>query len=105
MVGPWGWLLSALATHRLLRLILTDEGPFGVMLWLRGHLDPDGKTWVGRGLACLWCLSFWLGPLCAALSRHWAGRIVVEGLAISSVVSLAMAYGGAIFNRLLGRRV
>lgn len=104
MKNVFTFIIASLATHRLIRLVMADEGPFGVMQWLRDHADPDGKTWVGRGLNCPWCLSFWIGPFCAALSCRWAGRVVVEGLAISSVVSLAMTYGATVFNRLMTTR-
>lgn len=96
------FIISSLATYRLTRLIIAEEGPFSLMQRLRESADED--AWIGRGLACPWCLSFWLGPLCAALTHHKAGRVVVEGLAVSSVVGLAMTYGAAVFNRLMVTR-
>lgn len=79
---------------------MIDEGPFGVCQWLRGKADPDGKTWVGRGLACPWCLSFYIGPFMVFLARFEWGLVLVAGLAISSVVSLAMNYSGLVLKRL-----
>jgi hypothetical protein len=95
--------IVSLATHRTIRLIMIDEGPFGVCQWLRGTFDPDGKTWVGRGLACPWCLSFYVGPALVYLARFDLGYVLVAGLAISSVVSLAMQYSGVLLQKLARR--
>ncbi len=79
---------------------MIDEGPFGVCQWLRGRADPDGTTWVGRGLNCPWCLSFYIGPFMVFLVRYDLGFVLVAGLAVSSVVSLAMQYSGVVLKRL-----
>lgn len=79
---------------------MIDEGPFGVCQWLRGKADPDGATWVGRGLACPWCLSFYIGPTLVYLARFDLGYVLVVGLAISSVVSLSMQYSGVLLKRM-----
>lgn len=100
MLNLFTFIIAALATHRAIRLIMVDEGPFGVCQWLRGKLDPDGKTWVGRGLNCPWCLSFYIGPTLVYLARFDLGYVLVVGLAISSVVSLAMQYSGVLLKRM-----
>ncbi len=86
-------LLCALATYRLTRLVLIEDGPFDVALKLRGALDPDQRTWLGKGMACPWCVSFWIGPALAYLSTYTAGLILVSGLAASALVGLGMTYG------------
>lgn len=64
-------LLAALATYRLARMVATEEGPFGVFVALRGRLDPDQRTWIGRGLNCPLCVGFWAAPLALGLLWLW----------------------------------
>lgn len=86
-------IVAALATFRLVRLIIAEEGPFSLMLKLRGRLDPDQHTWLGRGMVCPWCLSFWLGPLLITTQRTRIGQLLIEGLAVSALVGLGMQHG------------
>lgn len=91
-------LICALATYRITRLVLIEDGPFDLALKLRGALDPDQKTWVGKGMACAWCVSFWIGPGVAYIATYTAGLILVSGLAASALASLGMTYGSAAFD-------
>ena len=59
--------LAALATFRLSVAITEEEGPFGLFRKVRGWVDPDQKTWLGRGLNCVFCVSFWIALPIAAL--------------------------------------
>lgn len=59
------FLGSVLAVWRATVLITEDEGPFGIFAWLRDHIDPNQKTWVGRGWNCAWCISWWAGLIVA----------------------------------------
>lgn len=69
MATPMTFIIAALATYRLAKLISEEEGPFSVFLRLRGALDPDQQTWVGRGLNCIVCVSFWVAlPIAVILS-------------------------------------
>lgn len=86
--------ICALATYRAARLIAIEEGPFRLAQRLRNIVDPDQKTWVGRGMACMWCLSFWIGPAALYAARYDIGAIVVGGLAISALVGLLVQCGG-----------
>jgi len=38
--------------------IAKEDGPFDLFSKLRGKISQDG--WVGRGLNCVLCISFWL---------------------------------------------
>lgn len=98
MFDPFTILLCALATYRLTRIILMEDGPFDLVLKLRGVADPDATTWIGKGLRCPWCISFWLGPVVVYAATYTAGLIVVAGLACSAVTSLGMTYGVATFD-------
>lgn len=59
--------LIILATYRLAYLVTREEGPFSLFERLRSRVDPTQATWVGRGLNCLWCVSFWLAWLVVLL--------------------------------------
>lgn len=54
------FLVAGLAVYRLSRAIAEEEGPFSAFTRLRGALDPDQQTWLGRGINCAMCVSFWL---------------------------------------------
>lgn len=86
--------ICALATYRLTRLIAVEEGPFGLALKLRGALDPDGRTWIGRGMACPWCISFWIAPVTLYAASYATGAIIVGGLAVSALVGLGHLFCG-----------
>lgn len=91
-------LLCALATYRLTRIILMEDGPFDLVLKLRAVADPDGRTWLGKGLRCPWCISFWLGPAVVYAATYTTGLIIIAGLACSALASLGMTYGAAIYD-------
>lgn len=56
--------LTALAVYRLAHAIAVEEGPFEVFEHIR-RIDITQSTWVGRGLSCPLCLSFWISLLAA----------------------------------------
>lgn len=61
-------------------MITEEEGPFRVFLKLRAATPTDGKRgWVGRGIRCIWCVSFWIG--------------LSTGLALTTPVFLGPVYG------------
>lgn len=92
-------LIYALATYRLTRIILIEDGPFNVILKLRGALDPDQRTWLGKGMACIWCVSFWVGLALVYAATYTAGLVLVSGLAASALASLGMTYGPPTYDR------
>lgn len=100
-------VLSALATYRLYRLVAIEEGPFGWSEKLRGIADPDQRTWLGRGMACAWCISFWIAPLTVYAASYAIGRVLVAGLAVSALVGLVVQCSGILMmylERLMRRR-
>jgi hypothetical protein len=67
-------IIAALATHRLSLMIAEEEGPFSIFVKLRGRLDPDQTTWIGRGLNCIFCVGFWVAlpiALCVLFDLTW----------------------------------
>lgn len=98
MVDPFTILPCALATYRVTRLVMLEDGPFDLILKLRGIADPDAATWLGKGLRCPWCISFWVGPAVVYAATYTTGLILVSGLAASALSSLGMTYGPAIYD-------
>jgi uncharacterized protein DUF1360 len=92
-------LIASLATYRVTRIILMEDGPFNVVLALRGWLDPDARTWLGKGMQCVWCLSFWIAPCLVYVATDTIGFLFVSGLAVSALASLGMTYGPVAFDR------
>lgn len=96
----WLWVLIAiLANYRLARMLATEDGPFDAFSrfqeWAGGS-----KTWVGRGLACPFCVGYWTAlPLALIvisllpMSPDW--RMVV-------LLWLAISGGQTIIQKVVG---
>lgn len=61
-------VIAMFATWRLSYMVTSEEGPWRVFFHLKnalGAYDLDEKgtprTWVGRGIICMYCVSFWVG--------------------------------------------
>lgn len=63
------FVVAILAVYRLSFLIAREDGPFDLFARLRARVGQG--TWVGRGLHCVLCVSFWLA-LAAALALRLA---------------------------------
>jgi hypothetical protein len=86
-------ILATLATYRVARMIAIEDGPADVFSRLREWAGQ--KTWVGRGLHCTLCLSFWLSWLVAFLLplNTWQEYILA---------SLGMAGGVVVLTKVVG---
>jgi len=73
--------LAILAVYRIAHMIAKEDGPFDVLAWIRGRIDPEQKGWVGRGINCVLCLGFWISLVAFAL-----GGSCLEWLAVSGGV-------------------
>jgi len=82
---PLTFILAGLAVYRLSRMIADEEGPFEVFARLRGL--PNAETWIGRGLACILCLSVWVA-LPVALWIDWSLSWWLTWLALSGVTAI-----------------
>lgn len=79
---PWLFVLATLAAYRISRMISFEDGPFDIFSRIRGRIDPSQKTWVGRGLACIVCVSFWVTLIVALL----IGASALEWLAMAGLI-------------------
>lgn len=58
-------VLAVLATYRIARMIALEDGPFDVFSLMRERVGQS--EWVGRGVHCVLCLSFWIAWLVVLL--------------------------------------
>lgn len=86
------FIIASLATYRVGRMVAVEDGPGDVFVSLRSRLDPDQRTWVGKGLNCVLCVAFWAALPVAILAcvlgwaDVWAWPIVWLGLAGAAAV-------------------
>lgn len=62
----FSFIVMTLVVWRVSVLIAADEGPFSLIEKARSRIDPHQSTWLGRGVRCVGCVSFW-ASLAAAL--------------------------------------
>jgi hypothetical protein len=68
------WLLVALATWRVCHLLTEEDGPGGLVVWLRRRL---GDSPPGRAMDCFYCLSLWVAaPLALLIVNDVAGWVL-----------------------------
>jgi len=58
--------LSVLAVYRVSHMIANEDGPLDVFVFIRERAGQ--KSWIGRGLNCVLCISFWLSAIPAAMT-------------------------------------
>lgn len=68
-----------LANYRLTRALAREDGPFD--LFSAGRDWVGQKNWIGRGLHCVQCLSFWMAlPLALLVSpADWREALLLWG--------------------------
>lgn len=63
------FVLGFLTTYRLSSAITSEEGPFNLFEIIRNAFikrNPNGD-WLSRGIRCINCVSFWIGPIVTAV--------------------------------------
>lgn len=86
LVNTLKFALLAGALWRVTKMTTEEEGPFSIFAIIRDKLY---RGWVGRGIRCLWCQSFWLGLLLGIVLGPFSGEEThwnaIYGLALSTV--------------------
>lgn len=72
------FFLSAMAVYRVSYMIAVEDGPFDLYVVLRAKFNQ--ATWIGRGLACPLCISWWLSMIPAVFMPHF---FLLDWLAIA----------------------
>lgn len=77
---------ALLGVYRVVRMFLLEDGPFDIFSSIQARITQ--KTWVGRGLTCFLCLSFWLSlPAAALIAADWRQLLLLWfGIAGGNVV-------------------
>lgn len=82
-MNPLAVVIGAIAAYRVSYLITREEGPLGVFALLRERIDPHQKTWVGRGLNCVLCVSFWVTlAVSIIIGVSWLEWLAMAGLIV-----------------------
>lgn len=82
-MNPLAVVIGAIAAYRVSYLITREEGPLGVFALLRERIDPHQKTWVGRGLNCVLCVSFWATlAVSIIIGVSWLEWLAMAGLIV-----------------------
>jgi hypothetical protein len=76
------YLLIVIVVWRLTHLFTSEDGPFDLIIKLRKLL---GNSFFGKLMDCFYCLSIWIGLLCA----------LYEGDNILEIIILTLYYSGA----------
>lgn len=80
---PLAFLVAALAVYRVSYLIAQEEGPLSIIAKVRGKIDPDQDNWLGRGVRCVACVSFWVSLIIVLLiGASWLEWLGVAGGAL-----------------------
>lgn len=91
MTDALAFVILSLAVWRIARMATTEDGPFDVLAKVRERMGVHRQeTWVQRGLACVACVSFWIGLFAGVAWRGVNVEGVVCGLAISAVSVVLM---------------
>lgn len=85
------FLALVFATYRMSYMVALEEGFFEVFTLIRKPFEKQ-KTWIGRGLHCVFCLSFWFGWLFALPYLSYGLLYVAYALALSGVTVLIHKY-------------
>lgn len=79
------FVVAALGVWRVARMIAREDGPFDLFAEVRGRIGQ--ATWVGRGLHCVLCVSWWLA---------WPAALLLPWADWREYVLLAMGLSGAV---------
>lgn len=63
------FVLLCLAVWRITHMIVREEGPFSIFQKMREPFAGQ-STWIGRGLHCMFCVSYWLSAIAAVFAQN-----------------------------------
>ena len=94
-------ILIALATWRVSSLLVSEEGPFLILVKFRSFMgvyydeysEPQGKNVIARALLCVWCISFWVALGFAVLYYY--------GLAFWVALPFALSAAAIVIERIV----
>ena len=63
------FVVGVMAVYRISLLVTQEDGPFNLALMFRNLFTTP--NWIGRGVRCFWCVSFWISFLVAIPVALW----------------------------------
>lgn len=92
MLSPFEFIILALATYRVTRLVTRDVIMDSFRNWFWKKWSPE-ESKLGYLLTCEWCLSIWVASLFYISAMITSVTIAVAGVfALSAVAGLLTAY-------------
>jgi len=67
-------------------MITAERGPFDIFLRFSNLFLED--DWIGDGIRCLYCVSFWIGLLVAFIHFGFSWEVLIYGPALSGAAIL-----------------
>lgn len=92
------FLVSILAAYRIAHAIAREEGPWSVFARIRGRLDPNQATWLGRGITCAACVSVWTSLAVVLMVLY-----LPEAITVPLMFWLAAAGAALILNKAMSQ--
>lgn len=96
-------LVGGLATWRMASLLAEEDGPWGILEWLRVKMgmkfdamsQPYGATEIAKTILCIWCSTPWIGAAWAAfwLAAPRAAFALAMPFALSAVALIVNGRG------------
>lgn len=89
-MSDWlSFLLAVFATYRVAMMLALEEGPLGIFDTLRLRLDPEQKTWLGRGVNCPLCIGFWVSLAVSVVLSPWSGwqSLLLDWLGVAGAMA------------------
>lgn len=86
MTTAFDLAVLALATYYVAYVMAYLDGPLGLADRLRAAVWarwPEGEHWLGTGIGCPVCLSFWAAPVLLAAQSAPGGRLLVAWIAVA----------------------
>lgn len=76
------YLIVVIVVWRLTHLISSEDGPFDLIIKIRKFA---GNSFFGKLMDCFYCLSIWIGLLCACyVANSW-----------QEIIAMTLFYSGA----------
>ncbi len=90
-IAPWlRFVMAVLAVWRIAHLLAAEDGPFDLVVRLRRFL---GRTFAGRLMDCLYCLSVWVAAPFAFFVTRGPVELLVTWWALSGAACLLERLG------------
>lgn len=89
------FLVAALASYRVARMVVAETGPFAIFAKLRWRIDRKQETWIGIGLNCPYCVGLWVSiPFLGLLvySQNNIVHFLIYVLAVAGIQTIIQSW-------------